>query len=42
MSKKKPNKADLLIYKALNKALQEEKIKLYIDFSKINQNLQLI
>lgn len=37
MSKKKTNKADLLIYKALNKALQEEKIKLYIDFSKINR-----
>ncbi len=34
---KKPNKAELLIYKALNKALEEDKLRLYLDYGKINR-----
>lgn len=34
---KKPNKADLLIYKAFNKALQQNLLRLYLDTSKLNR-----
>lgn len=34
---KKPNKADLLIYKAFNRALQENLLRLYLDTAKLNR-----
>ena len=33
----KPNKAEQLIYKALNRALEQNKLDIYLDFSKINR-----
>ena len=33
----KPNKADLLIYKAFNKALEQNLLRLYLDTAKINR-----
>lgn len=36
-SKKKPNKADLLVYKALTRAIEEDKLRLYFDYGKINR-----
>lgn len=34
---KTPNKAEKLIFKALKKALEEDKLRLYIDYGKINR-----
>lgn len=36
-SKKKPNKADLLVYKALNRAIEADKLRIYLDYGKINR-----
>lgn len=33
-SKKKPNKADLLVYKALNRAIEADKLRIYLDYGK--------
>ena len=33
----KPNKAELLIYKAFNKALEQDLLRLYLDTTKINR-----
>ncbi len=37
MINNKPNKADKLIYKAFKRALEQNKLDLYLDFSKINR-----
>lgn len=34
---KKPSKADKLIFKALKKAVDEDKLRIYLDYSKINR-----
>lgn len=34
---KKPSKADLLIYKALNKAVEDDQLRIYLDYGKINR-----
>ena len=34
---KKPNKAERLIYKALQTAIKEDKLRLYLDYGKINR-----
>ena len=34
---KKPNKAERLIYKALQTAISEDKLRLYLDYGKINR-----
>lgn len=34
---KKPSKADLLIYKALNKAIENDKLRIYLDYGKVNR-----
>ena len=33
----KPSKADLLIYKALNKAIEKDQLRIYLDYGKINR-----
>lgn len=34
---KKPSKADLLIYKALNTAIEKDRLRIYLDYGKINR-----
>lgn len=34
---KKPNKADLLVYKALKQAIAADKLRIYLDYGKINR-----
>lgn len=33
----KPSKADCLIYKALNKAIEKDQLRIYLDYGKINR-----
>ena len=33
----KPSKADKLIYKALNKAIEKDQLRLYFDYGRINR-----
>ena len=37
MSSKVPNKADLLVYKALKTAISQDKLRIYLDYGKINR-----
>ena len=37
MSSKTPNKADLLVYKALKTAISQDKLRIYLDYGKINR-----
>ena len=37
MSSKSPNKADLLVYKALKTAISQDKLRIYLDYGKINR-----
>ena len=37
MSSKAPNKADLLVYKALKTAISQDKLRIYLDYGKINR-----
>ena len=34
---KKPSKADMLIYKALNRAIENDRLRIYLDYGKINR-----
>ena len=34
---KKPSKADTLIYKALNRAIENDRLRIYLDYGKINR-----
>ena len=34
---KKPSKADMLIYKALNRAIENDRLRIYLDYDKINR-----
>ena len=34
---KKPSKADMLIYKALNRAIENDRLRIYLEYGKINQ-----
>ena len=39
----KPSKADKLIYKALNKAIEKDQLRLYFDYGRINRpGLQML
>ena len=37
MTTKTPNKADLLVYKALKTAISQDKLRIYLDYGKINR-----
>ena len=37
MNMKSPNKADVLVYKALKTAINQDKLRLYLDYGKINK-----
>ncbi len=37
MNMKSPNKADVLVYKALKTAINQDKLRLYLDYVKINK-----
>lgn len=37
MVKKNPNKADMLVFKALQKAVEQDRLRVYLDYAKINK-----
>ena len=37
MTPKTPNKADLLVYKALKAAIGQDKLRIYLDYGKVNR-----
>ncbi len=37
MTVKSPNKADILVYKALKTAINQDKLRLYLDYNRINK-----
>ena len=37
MARKSPNKADALVYKALQKAIEQDRLRVYLDYARINR-----
>ncbi len=37
MARKSPNKADALVYKALQKAVEQDRLRVYLDYAKVNR-----
>ena len=37
MARKSPNKADALVYKALQKAIGQDRLRVYLDYARINR-----